>query len=304
MNLPFNSQLPQFITRVKTYCAKVLPLVFDNSLSYYETLCAFLHKLNELIDALNAQNLNIIEFTHMVSLEIETFEKYVDNRVTEFETIVNAKIEEFETTVTNELNQFKTEWVQFKTELNTNLETWQNETINNFNQSIINWENSATENLNLELNKIRELVSKEIANLKIKDNDLQSQIDAIKENGNSTITIDSQLSLTSKNPVENQVITRKLNEVFTSVSNGKNLIASAITDKGIKTEPDATFQEMANNIELINGGYGSLGYPLGISTYVIKSIGLNPICLTGISSFAINSIGLNKYKIGISEVQT
>ena len=44
-------------------------------------------------------------------------------------------------------------------------------------------------------------------------------------------------------------IDTKLNQVFQSVSNGKQLLASAITDKGIKTSNDATFQVMANNIK-------------------------------------------------------
>lgn len=100
MNEPFNSQAPHFLTKVKAYCAKVLPLVFDNSLSYYEFLGKMCHKLNECIDALNSQNLNIIEFTHMVQLEVENFEKYIDTRMTEYE------------------NALKTEWAQFKEELN------------------------------------------------------------------------------------------------------------------------------------------------------------------------------------------
>lgn len=100
MNEPFNSQTPHFLTKVKAYCAKVLPLVFDNSLSYYEFLGKMCHKLNECIDALNSQNLNIIEFTHMVQLEIENFEKYIDSRMTEYE------------------NALRTEWAQFKEELN------------------------------------------------------------------------------------------------------------------------------------------------------------------------------------------
>lgn len=35
------------------WCQKVLPLVYDNSLSYYEVLCKVGHKLNEVIDFLN-----------------------------------------------------------------------------------------------------------------------------------------------------------------------------------------------------------------------------------------------------------
>ena len=45
-----------------------------------------------------------------------------------------------------------------------------------------------------------------------------------------------------------ETVEARLNEVFQSVSIGKSLIASAITDKGITTAADATFQTMADNI--------------------------------------------------------
>lgn len=44
-----------------------------------------------------------------------------------------------------------------------------------------------------------------------------------------------------------------IKEVFTSVSSGKSLIASAITDKGVQTDATATFAEMADNIGNIQG---------------------------------------------------
>ena len=43
-----------------------------------------------------------------------------------------------------------------------------------------------------------------------------------------------------------------INEVFQDVDNGKTLIASAITDKGITTSNNDTFQTMADNISRIN----------------------------------------------------
>lgn len=85
--------------------------------------------------------------------------------------------------------------------------------------------------------------------------DLSERIDDIGGgSGGSSITVDSELSTTSTNPVQNKVITTKLDEVFQSVSNGKSLIASAITDKGIVTISDATFEEMALNISRIPRG--------------------------------------------------
>lgn len=82
---------------------------------------------------------------------------------------------------------------------------------------------------------------------------------------NSGITIDSVLSNTSVNPVQNKIITAKLNEVFQSVSDGKSLIASAITDKGVNTAADATFQTMATNIGKISGsGSAEVNNPLSM----------------------------------------
>lgn len=90
--LPFNSQVPNLIKHCEAYCAKVLPLVFDNSLSYYEFLCKMNNKLNELCDAVNAQNLNIIEFAHMVSLEIEKFEKLVTDEYADLDTQIKNEL--------------------------------------------------------------------------------------------------------------------------------------------------------------------------------------------------------------------
>jgi len=57
-----------------------------------------------------------------------------------------------------------------------------------------------------------------------------------------------------------------LEELFTSVSNGKSLIAGAITDKGVPTSPSDTFQVMANNINQIPVGDYSIGDLLPFSS--------------------------------------
>lgn len=37
----------------KPYCQKVLPLVYDDSLSYYEVVCKLTSKVNDLIEIMN-----------------------------------------------------------------------------------------------------------------------------------------------------------------------------------------------------------------------------------------------------------
>ena len=59
----------------------------------------------------------------------------------------------------------------------------------------------------------------------------------------------STLSTTEKSTVVGAV-----NELFTSVGNGKAAVASAITDKGVTTASDATFATMAQNIAAIPTG--------------------------------------------------
>ena len=41
------------IEKLRYWCVKILPLVYDNSLSYYETLCKVTQKLNEVIENYN-----------------------------------------------------------------------------------------------------------------------------------------------------------------------------------------------------------------------------------------------------------
>ena len=45
--------------------------------------------------------------------------------------------------------------------------------------------------------------------------------------------------------IDKSSIVGAISETFTSVSNGKAVVASAITDKGVQTSSDATFSEMA-----------------------------------------------------------
>ena len=54
-------------------------------------------------------------------------------------------------------------------------------------------------------------------------------------------------------------------ELFTSVSDGKSAIAAAITDKGVTTAADATFQQMANNILDIPTGGGTSTSPSDVN---------------------------------------
>lgn len=81
----------------------------------------------------------------------------------------------------------------------------------------------------------------------------------------TSISVDDTLSETSENPVQNKVVNEaidkvnsELTETKKSVSDGKALVATAITGKGVATEDTATFAVMADNISKIETGGGEL----------------------------------------------
>ena len=103
-----------------------------------------------------------------------------------------------------------------------------------------------------------------------------------RKNGSSydTIHLETNATVVKMSTTDNTTLSTKIknidtemNSVKTSVSNGKSLIASAITDKGVSTASDATFQTMTNNIRSIT----SISLPKLIPGNVLWSIGTTDI---------------------------
>ena len=76
--MDYNTRIAD-IAQFRFWCQKVLPAVYDDSLSYYELLCKVIDKLNEVIAKDNEQsdviNLLIIELTALK----EQFEKFKES---------------------------------------------------------------------------------------------------------------------------------------------------------------------------------------------------------------------------------
>ena len=62
------------------WCQKVLPLVYDDSLSYYEVLCKVIHYINQIIDSEN----QIIENVEQLKAELEEVQEWINNFDTSF----------------------------------------------------------------------------------------------------------------------------------------------------------------------------------------------------------------------------
>ena len=66
--------------QLRFYCQKVLPLAYDDSLSYYEVLCKVLGKVNELVLQYDqiVQNFNVILTDYLESADFQNLlEKFV-----------------------------------------------------------------------------------------------------------------------------------------------------------------------------------------------------------------------------------
>lgn len=219
MKETFNSQAPHFLTKVKTYCAKVLPLVFDNSLSYYEFLGKVCHKLNECIDALNSQNLNIIEFTHMVQLEIEKFEKYIDKRITEFEDELKKAWEEYK----EELNKA---FADFKNEM---LAAWEEEKeINkNFRENLLSEFNKLKADIITEQERFENKIKGDFETFK---NTVNAKIEQFEQATNEDLTAFKNTMQTQQNEFEKHMV-----ELFNNFKT---------TEKQARTDFESNFQQL------------------------------------------------------------
>lgn len=63
--------LPYF----KFWCQKVIPLVYDDSLSYYEVLCKVVNYINGLIDS----DKEIVENIQQLKSELTVVQEWIDN---------------------------------------------------------------------------------------------------------------------------------------------------------------------------------------------------------------------------------
>lgn len=63
----------------RVYCQKILPAVFDDSLSYYELVCKIQEKMNEIIEYFNNQDSTTEELEAMVSALKDEFERFKEH---------------------------------------------------------------------------------------------------------------------------------------------------------------------------------------------------------------------------------
>ena len=92
------------ITPLKFWCQKILPLSYDDSLSYYETLCRFADKVNELIDRMNIYE---EEYKDYVDEQVSFLKTYIDEQDNATKTVLEIKMENLKNETERQMNELK-----------------------------------------------------------------------------------------------------------------------------------------------------------------------------------------------------
>lgn len=79
------------VRHFRFWCQKVLPLVYDNSLSYYETVCKVVKYINDLIDS----DKEIIDDINALKADMETVQQWIDNYDEHAEELFRQMIEDY-----------------------------------------------------------------------------------------------------------------------------------------------------------------------------------------------------------------
>jgi hypothetical protein len=99
------------ITPLNFWVQPVIPLTFDDSISYLETLGKVVEKLNESLtqneDWAAELRKDIVDFTTDINQKMQSFEDKIELRVSKFESDTKTAITRFQTETNNAMSQFQ-----------------------------------------------------------------------------------------------------------------------------------------------------------------------------------------------------
>lgn len=155
------------IPYLRFWCQKVLPAVYDQSLSYYEVLCKLAAFLNKMLEELEKMQDNIDDLhkaykdlQDWVNAEIARFEAHMEqhfddltqelwNRFEQYKNNTNTTLQqwfhEYETTTTNNLNR---KFNEFVTNANTRIDQMFNTYTSSTNNEFNTWKTDFTNQYN------------------------------------------------------------------------------------------------------------------------------------------------------------
>jgi archaellum component FlaC len=168
------------IPNIHYWTQRVLPCVFDESLSYVEKINKLEEEFNNLINDYNKFGQNVVT-------EINTFEEETTNQINSFIQQVTDEINQFKADITSQLNTFKTDITNQQNNFESSITNQQNTfetTIRNlqktFEDNITNRQTEFENNITTIVNNFKSSVNASIANM-------QSVVDDIPNTVSSSV---------------------------------------------------------------------------------------------------------------------
>lgn len=166
------------IPYLRFWCQKVLPAVYDQSLSYYEVLCKLAAFLNKMLEELEKMQDNIDalhkaykDLQDWVNAEIARFEAHMEqhfddltkelwNKFEQYKNDANTTLQQwFNEYATNTTNNLNKKFEDFVTNANTRIDQMFNTYTTNTNNDFNTWKTDFTNQYNQWKNEVNEQIS-------------------------------------------------------------------------------------------------------------------------------------------------
>lgn len=166
------------IPYLRFWCQKVLPAVYDQSLSYYEVLCKLAAFLNKMLEELEKMQDNIDalhkaykDLQDWVNAEIARFEAHMEqhfddltqelwNKFEQYKNNTNTTLQQwFNDYTTNTTNNLNKKFEEFVTNANTRIDQMFNTYTSNTNNEFNTWKNDFTNQYNQWKNEVDEQIT-------------------------------------------------------------------------------------------------------------------------------------------------
>ena len=147
------------VPNIHYWTQRVLPCVFDESLSYVEKINKLEEEFNNLINDYNDFGQNVVteinSFEEETTNQINSFIQQITNEINTFKNDITNQITTFETTITNRQTAFETRIL----ELTQDFETTINNDIATFKQTITTQQQQFETRVNNDINAMQEVVN-------------------------------------------------------------------------------------------------------------------------------------------------
>ena len=183
------------IPYLRFWCQKVLPAVYDQSLSYYEVLCKLAAFLNKMLEELEKMQDNIDalhkaykDLQDWVNAEIARFEAHMEqhfddltqelwNRFEEYKNNTNTTLQQwFNNYATNTTNNLNKKFNDFVTNANTRIDQMFNTYTTNTNNAFNTWKTDFTN----QYNQWKDEVNGQISNINSNISSLTNRVTALE----------------------------------------------------------------------------------------------------------------------------